>query len=75
MSKNPALFWKIIFTSNSDETYFGISIDNRDDCGHVDFEKMIGLDRFTLINIVSNAEDAAVSGKKLQIRITHNDGM
>ena len=49
---------------------------NRDGRGYVDFEKMVGLDGIVLINIVSNAEDATVSGrKKLQTRITHNDGV
>ena len=48
---------------------------NRDERGYVDFEKMIGLDGIALINIVSNAETASVTGtKELQTRITHNDG-
>ena len=77
MSKTPTPVRDTIFTSNSDGTYFGISIENfnRDDRGFADFEKMVGLDGIILINIVSNAEDATVSAKKLQIRITHNNDL
>jgi hypothetical protein len=36
---------------------------------------MIGLDGIAVMNVVSNPEEAALSGKKkLQTRITHNDG-
>ena len=36
---------------------------------------MIGLDGIAVMNIVSNPDEAALSGnKKLQTRITHNDG-
>ena len=36
---------------------------------------MIGLDGIALMNVVVNADDAAISGnKRLQTRITHNDG-
>ena len=77
MSKNQAPFWDTILTYSCDGTYFGISIEkaNRDDRGYADFEKMIGLDGITLIDIVSNPEDATVSRKKLQIRITHNNDL
>lgn len=63
--------------SNSNGTYFGLSVDNvnRNENGYIDFEKMIGLDGIALINVVSNTREATVSGrKKLQSRITHNDG-
>ena len=58
-------------------TYFGVAIENvnRDDRGYVDFEKMIGLDGIALVNIVSNSDEATITGsKQLQTRITHNDG-
>ncbi|PFH50972.1 hypothetical protein AMATHDRAFT_60180 [Amanita thiersii Skay4041] len=77
MSEPPAPFWGTILKSNSNGTYFGISLENvnRDDRGYVDFEKMIGLDGIALVNVVSNPNEATVSGhKKLQTRITHNDG-
>lgn len=66
-----------IFKSNSNGTYYGMSIENvnRNAAGYVDFEKMIGLDGIAVVNVVANAEDAEMSGKKkLQTRITHNDG-
>jgi len=77
MSEAPAPYWGAILKSNSNGTYFGISIENvnRDQRGYVDFEKMIGLDGIALINVVSNPEQAIHSGvKALQSRITHNDG-
>ena len=77
MSETPAPFWGAILKSNSNGTYFGISMEhvNRDDRGYVDFEKMIGLDGIALINVVNNPEEAKVTGSKmLQSRITHNDG-
>lgn len=77
MSETPAPYWGAILKSNSNGTYFGISIENvnRDQRGYVDFEKMIGLDGIALINVVSNPEEATVTKvKKLQTRITHNDG-
>ena len=77
MSEPPAPYWGAILKSNSNGTYFGISIENvnRDRRGYVDFEKMIGLDGIALINVVGNPELAKISGvKSLQTRITHNDG-
>lgn len=77
MSEPPSPYWGSILKSNSNGTYFGLAIENvnRDDRGYVDFEKMIGLDGIALINVVGNAKEAPVSGRKsLQSRITHNDG-
>jgi hypothetical protein len=77
MTEPPSPFWGNILKSNSNGTYFGLSIDNvnRNEQGYVDFEKMIGLDGIALVNIVSNTQDAALTGRKtLQTRITHNDG-
>ncbi|KAI0057638.1 Oligoxyloglucan reducing end-specific cellobiohydrolase [Artomyces pyxidatus] len=76
-SEPPAPYWGNILKSNWNGTYYGLSIENvnRDERGFVDFEKMIGLDGIALINVVSNPQDASVSReKKLQTRITHNDG-
>ncbi len=48
---------------------------NRNEAGYVDFEKFAGLDGIALVNIVANAAEATLSGRKaLQTRITHNDG-
>ena len=77
MSEYPDPYWGTILKSNSNGTYFGISLEyvNRDKGGYVDFEKMVGLDGIALVNIVSNPEEAKISGRKiLQSRITHNDG-
>jgi Sortilin, neurotensin receptor 3, len=77
MSEPPHPFWGNILKSNSNGTYFGLSIANvnRDVRGLVDFEKMIGLDGIALINIVANTEEAIITReKRLQTRITHNDG-
>ena len=76
-SEPPAPFWGNILKSNSNGTYFGLSIDNvnRNDAGYVDFEKMVGLDGIALINEVGNPHEAPLTGRKLlQTRITHNDG-
>ncbi|KAJ7195702.1 hypothetical protein C8J57DRAFT_1547194 [Mycena rebaudengoi] len=73
----PSPYWGSILKSNSNGTYFGLSIENvnRNEMGFVDFEKMIGLDGIALINVVSNTQEALITGRKsLQSRITHNDG-
>lgn len=77
MTDPPLPYWGNILKSNSNGTYFGVSVEhvNRDERGYVDFEKMIGLDGIALINVVSNTDEAIVSKRKtLQTRITHNDG-
>lgn len=69
--------WGNVLKSNSNGTYYGLSLDhvNRNERGYVDFEKVIGLDGIAVMNIVTNPEEAAIHGrKKLQTRITHNDG-
>ncbi|KAK4046163.1 vacuolar protein sorting/targeting protein PEP1 [Microbotryomycetes sp. JL201] len=76
-NSNEGAEWGQLFKSNSNGTYYAPSLDfvNRDGHGFVDFEKMIGLDGIAVINVVSNPDEAALSGnKKLQSRITHNDG-
>jgi photosystem II stability/assembly factor-like uncharacterized protein len=69
--------WGNILKSNSNGTYFGLSIENvnRNNGGFVDFEKLAGLDGIAMVNIVANPAEAALTGRKaLQTRITHNDG-
>ncbi|GAA6042590.1 hypothetical protein JCM8097_003146 [Rhodosporidiobolus ruineniae] len=69
--------WGTIFKSNWNGTYYSPSLEyvNRNSRGFADFEKMIGLDGIAVVNVVSNPEEAALSSnKKLQTRITHNDG-
>ncbi|WRT68442.1 uncharacterized protein IL334_005418 [Kwoniella shivajii] len=63
--------------SNSNGTYYNLAVEyvNRNTAGYVDFEKMLGLDGIAVINVVANPNEADISGKKkLQTRITHNDG-
>jgi hypothetical protein len=69
--------WGSIFKSNSNGTYYGLSVEhvNRNTAGYVDFEKMQGLDGIAVINVVANPAEAEITGKKkIQTRITHNDG-
>jgi hypothetical protein len=69
--------WGNLLKSNSNGTYYGLSLErvNRNTDGYVDYEKMIGIDGVILTNVVANAEEAAHTGrKKLQTRISHNDG-
>jgi hypothetical protein len=48
---------------------------SRNEQGYVDFEKMKLLEGIALINVVVNPDNAGITGsKKLQTRITHNDG-
>lgn len=63
-----------ILKSNSNGTSYVLSISNVncDEFGFVDFEKMLGLQGVVLVNTVQNP--SADSEKKLQTRISHNDG-
>lgn len=77
MSAEPEAEWGNLLKSNSNGTYYGLSLDhvNRNQAGYVDYEKMIGIDGVVLVNIVTNAEEAIhTKRKKLQTRISHNDG-
>ncbi|KAJ6558840.1 vacuolar protein sorting/targeting protein 10 [Mycena vulgaris] len=76
-SEPPYPYWGTIVKSNSNGTFFGISLGNvnRDDRGFVDFEKIYELDGIALANVVANPDEAVFTGTKvLQSRITHNDG-
>ncbi|KAH8796893.1 hypothetical protein DL96DRAFT_1566100, partial [Flagelloscypha sp. PMI_526] len=73
----PLAPWGNILKSNSNGTYFGLSLEgaNRNEYGYVDFEKMVGLPGIALVNIVASKQDSSASGRKVvQSRITHNDG-
>ncbi|KAH6886024.1 vacuolar protein sorting/targeting protein 10 [Coprinopsis sp. MPI-PUGE-AT-0042] len=73
----PSPQWGNLLKSNSNGTYFGLSLENvnRNERGYVDYEKLIGLDGIAIANIVGNPAEARITGtKKLQARITHNDG-
>lgn len=78
MSSQSGAEWGNVLKSNSNGTYYGVSLKyvNRNDRGYVDFEKVIGLDGIAVMNVLANPDEAAVTRKKkLQTRITHNDGM
>ena len=78
MSTEVKAEWGNLLKSNSNGTYYGLSLDhvNRNSQGYVDFEKMIGIDGVAVVNTVTNPEEAARLGKKrLQTRISHNDGL
>lgn len=67
----------MLIKSNSNGTSYVLSMlaVNRDTAGYVDFEKMQGLEGVALINVVVNWEDTDDGQrKKLESRITHNDG-
>lgn len=78
MTSHPSTPMGILFTSNSNGTYFieNIPYTNRNDRGTVDFEKMSGIQGIYLVNIVENGEDVEKVGeeKKVQSRITFDDG-
>ncbi|KAI8333656.1 hypothetical protein BC941DRAFT_473408 [Chlamydoabsidia padenii] len=66
-----------IFTSNSNGTYFVLSLDdaNRNEMGIVDFEKMQGIEGIALANQVSNTNQANMGDpKKLVTRMTADAG-
>ncbi|KIH95132.1 vacuolar protein sorting protein [Sporothrix brasiliensis 5110] len=65
-----------ILKSNSNGTSYvmsiaGVNCDNR---YYVDFEKMLGLEGVVVVNVVANRDDAKATAKKLQTKISHNDG-
>lgn len=66
-----------IIKSNSNGTSYVLSHShvNRNPSGYVDFEKMQGLEGVAIINVVGNPKETdGGSTKKLQTKITHNDG-
>ena len=67
-----------IVKSNSNGTNFVTSLNyvNRNTAGFVDFEKIQAIEGTALANVVSNYKEVEGDGasKKLQTRITHNDG-
>lgn len=67
--------WGSIMKSNSNGTNYVQSISgvNCNEDYYVDFEKMQGLEGVAMVNIVANQEEKK-GPKKLQTKITHNDG-
>lgn len=68
----------VLFTSNSNGTYFTRNIEhtNRDDHGLVDFEKIANIQGIVLVNVVDNWEAVEGKGAEKQVvsRISFDDG-
>lgn len=79
MTTTPTNPMGVLFTSNSNGTYFTRNIENtnRNQDGNVDFEKIQGIQGIVLVNVVSNHEEVKRSprvGKQVQTKISFDDG-
>lgn len=79
MTTRPSNPMGVMFTSNSNGTFFTRNIEhtNRNMMGHVDFEKIAGIQGIFLVNKVDNYEEVEKSflaEKKIVSEITHDDG-
>ncbi|KAH6630838.1 hypothetical protein B0J18DRAFT_363119 [Chaetomium sp. MPI-SDFR-AT-0129] len=79
MTTRPSNPMGILFTSNSNGTFFTENLPhtNRNHHGHVDFEKVAGIQGIFLVNKVDNWEEVASEGgarKKVVSEITFDDG-
>ena len=79
MNTSPKNPMGVLFTSNSNGTYFTRNIDytNRNYAGNVDFEKIQGIQGIVLVNTVANGADieAGLAADKLVVtEISFDDG-
>lgn len=78
MTTRPSDPMGVLFTSNSNGTFFTRNIEytNRNQRGHVDFEKISGIQGIFLVNRVENglAVDSDRERKKIVTEITFDDG-
>ena len=78
MTTNPTDAMGVLFTSNSNGTYFTRNIEhtNRNYRGIVDFEKVQGIQGIVLVNIVDNWEEVEKlkKDKKIMSQISFDDG-
>lgn len=79
MTTTPVNAMGVLFTSNSNGTYFTRNIEhtNRNYKGIVDFEKISGIQGIVLVNVVDNWEDlekSPLAQKKVKSRISYDDG-
>lgn len=78
MTSHPSQPMGVLFTSNSNGTYFteNVPYTNRNEFGHVDFEKLTGIQGVYLVNVVSNGADVDKDNerKKIVSKITFDDG-
>ncbi|KAK4035173.1 CPY receptor [Parachaetomium inaequale] len=65
-----------ILKSNSNGTSYVVSVRNVncDEDSYVDFDKIAGLEGVALVNVVATPDEKGSAPKKLQTKITHNDG-
>ncbi|KAH6636628.1 vacuolar protein sorting/targeting protein 10 [Chaetomium tenue] len=65
-----------ILKSNSNGTSYVVSVGNVncDEDSYVDFDKIAGLEGVAMVNVVANPDAESSAPKKLQTKITHNDG-
>lgn len=78
LTSHPSRPMGVLFTSNSNGTFFteNVPYTNRNVKGHVDFEKISGIDGIFLVNTVENGKDVDKSGadKIIVTQITYTDG-
>jgi hypothetical protein len=79
MTTRPGNPMGVMFTSNSNGTYFTENIEhtNRNEKGRVDFEKITGIQGIFLLNTVENWKEVEKSPrqeKKVVTKITYDDG-
>lgn len=79
MNTRPSNPMGVMFTSNSNGTYFTRNVEhtNRNTKGHVDFEKISGIDGIYLVNTIDNWKEVEASSgaqKKKVTSITFDDG-
>lgn len=79
LTTRPSQPMGVMFTSNSNGTFFTRNMEhtNRNMMGHVDFEKITGIQGVFLVNQVQNAEEVETkfgARKKVSSFITHDDG-
>jgi hypothetical protein len=78
MNSRPTQPMGVFLSSNSNGTYFTRNIEhtNRNKGGHVDFEKIAGIQGIVLVNIVDNWKEVQDEGKPKKIKsvISFDDG-
>ena len=79
MTTKPTSAMGILFSSNSNGTYFTRNIEhtNRNNIGLVDFEQILGIQGIVLVNVVENWKEVEKTdrvNKKIQSKISFDDG-
>lgn len=78
MTSHPSKPIGVLFTSNSNGTYFteNVPYTNRNQRGHVDFEKLTGIQGVYLVNLVDNPDEVETGKEEKMVvsRITFDDG-